>query len=77
MVHEVSYTNFLKMVDEGKGTKVEITANKIALLCKENDKDVIYVTGRIEDPQLVNRLMQSKVEFSQVIPKERLPYLGF
>ena len=69
-VHEVSYTNFLKMVDEGKGTKVEITANKIALLCKENDKDVIYVTGRIEDPQLVNRLMQSKVEFSQVIPKE-------
>jgi len=69
-VHEVSYTNFLQMVDAGKGSKVEITANKIALLCKENDKDVIYVTGRIEDPQLVERLMKSKVEFSQVIPKE-------
>ncbi len=69
-VHEVSYTNFLKMVDEGKGTKVEITSNRIALLCKENDKEEIYVTGRVEDPDLVNRLMKSKVEFSQVIPKE-------
>jgi len=69
-VHEVSYTNFLKMVDEGKATKVEITTNKIAILCKENDKDVIYTTGRVEDPELVNRLMKSKVEFSQVVPKE-------
>lgn len=69
-VHEVSYTNFLQMIDAGKGSKVEITNNKIALLCKEDGKDVIYVTGRIEDPQLVDRLMKSKVEFSQVIPKE-------
>jgi cell division protease FtsH len=69
-VREVSYTSFLKMVDEGKGTKVEITSNKIALLCKENNQDMIYVTGRVEDPDLVNRLMKSKVEFSQVVPKE-------
>lgn len=30
-VHEVSYTNFLNMVDEGKATKVEITKDRIAL----------------------------------------------
>lgn len=76
-VHEVSYTNFLKMVDEGKGSKVEITSNRIALLCKENDKEQIYVTGRVDDPDLVNRLMKSKVEFSQVIPKEESAFSRF
>ncbi|MCI1247326.1 MAG: ATP-dependent zinc metalloprotease FtsH [Megasphaera sp.] len=69
-VHEVSYTNFLKMVDNGQAEKVEINDNKIAISCKENDKDVIYVTGRVEDPELVNRLMKSNIEFSQVMPKE-------
>ena len=72
-VNEVSYTNFLQMVDAGKGSKVEITKDRIALLCKDNDKDVIYVTGRVEDPELVNRLMKAKVEFSQVVPKEESP----
>ena len=72
-VNEVSYTNFLQMVDAGKGSKVEITKDRIALLCKDNDKDVIYVTGRVEDPDLVNRLMKAKVEFSQVVPKEESP----
>ena len=76
-VSEVSYTNFLQMVDAGKGSKVEITKDRIALLCKENDKDVIYVTGRVEDPDLVNRLMKAKVEFSQVVPKEESPISKF
>ena len=76
-VKEVSYTSFLKMVDEGKGTRVEITSNKIALLCKEDNKEMIYVTGRVEDPDLVNRLMKSKVEFSQVVPKEESGFSKF
>jgi len=76
-VSEVSYTSFLKMVDEGKGTKVEITSNRIALLCKEDNKDMIYVTGRVEDPELVNRLMKAKVEFSQVVPKEESGFSKF
>ena len=76
-VSEVSYTSFLQMVDEGKGTKVEITSNRIALLCKEDNKDMIYVTGRVEDPELVNRLMKAKVEFSQVVPKEESGFSKF
>ncbi|MEG0797707.1 MAG: ATP-dependent zinc metalloprotease FtsH [Acidaminococcaceae bacterium] len=76
-VQEVSYGNFLQMVDDGKASKVEITATKIALLCKDDAKKTIYVTGRIEDPNLVNRLITSKVEFSQVIPKEQDPITGF
>ncbi len=69
-VQEISYGSFLQMVDDGKVAKVEITNNKIAVLAKDSDDKSIYVTGRVEDPQLVNRLMESKVEFSQVIPKE-------
>ena len=76
-VKEISYGNFLQMVDEGKVAKVEITTNKIAVLAKDSDNKVIYVTGRVEDPDLVNRLMKSKVEFSQVIPKENSPIVNF
>ena len=72
-VQEISYGSFLQMVDDGKVAKVEITNNKIAVLAKDSDDKSIYVTGRVEDPQLVNRLMESKVEFSQVIPKENTP----
>lgn len=76
-VHEVSYTNFLSMVDEGKATKVEITKDQIALLCNQEGKEQIYVTGRVDDPELVSRLVKAKVEFSQVIPKQESPIMSF
>ena len=69
-VNELSYGNFIQMVDDGKFSKVEITDKRIAALGKGADEQQIYVTGRVEDPQLVERLMKSKVEFSQVVPKE-------
>ena len=46
---EVSYNNFLQMVDEGKVSKVEITDKRLAAVDKNNEKE-IYVTGRVEDP---------------------------
>lgn len=76
-VNEISYGNFLQMVDEGRISKVEITDNKIASVCKDDSEGKIYVTGRVEDPQLVDRLIKSKVEFSQVIPKENSPIVNF
>jgi cell division protease FtsH len=76
-VQEVTYTNFLKMVDEGKASKVEINQNRIALLCNKDGKDEIYVTGRVDDPELVNRLMKANVEFSQVVPREESPISKF
>ena len=69
-VHELSYNNFLQMVDDGKLTKIEITDKRIAALSKDGGDKEIYVTGRVDDPQLAQRLMESKVEFSQVVPKE-------
>lgn len=73
---EVSYNNFLQMVDEGKVSKVEITDKRLAAVDKNNEKE-IYVTGRVEDQELANRLMKSKVEFTQVVPKEQSPLVTF
>ena len=73
---EVSYNNFLQMVDEGKVSKVEMTDKRLAAVDKNNEKE-IYVTGRVEDPELANRLMKSKVEFTQVVPKEQSPLVTF
>ena len=76
-VKEISYGNFLQKVDDGQVSKVEITSTKIAVVAKDDTDKTIYVTGRVEDPDLVNRLVKSKVEFSQVIPKESSPIANF
>lgn len=75
-VKDVSYNSFIKMVDEGKVSKVEITDKRLAAVDKDNEKE-IYVTGRVEDPELANRLMKSKVEFTQVVPREQNPIVTF
>lgn len=76
-VKELSYGSFLQMVDEGQVSKVEITDKRIAALGSDGDEQQIYVTGRVDDPQLVDRLIKSKVEFSQVVPKEQSPIVSF
>ncbi|MGM9562109.1 MAG: ATP-dependent zinc metalloprotease FtsH [Phascolarctobacterium sp.] len=76
-VHDVPYNTFMQMVDEGKLSKVEITDKRIAALGKDEQEKEIYVTGRVEDPQLAERLMKSKVEFSQVVPKEDSAIVSF
>lgn len=75
-MNNVSYNNFIQMVEEGKISKVEITDKQLAAVDKNNEKE-IYVTGRVEDPELANRLMKSKVEFTQVVPKEQNPIVAF
>ena len=75
-VKDVSYNSFIQMVDEGKVSKVEITDKRLAAVDKDNEKE-IYVTGRVEDPELANRLMKSKVEFTQVVPREQSPIMSF
>src|SRR5699024_5790746 len=36
-----------------------------------------YESGRVEDPDLVERLYNAKVDFTQVIPREASPLLNF
>jgi cell division protease FtsH len=76
-VKEIPYGTFLEMVNDGKLAKVEITDKKIAALATDTNDKQIYVTGRVEDPQLVDRLVKSKITFSQVIPRESSPLENF
>lgn len=77
-ITEVDYSTFLNHIEKGSIKTVEIQDNRIAFTEVDKEgKDIIYITGRVEHPDLVNRLYASKVEFSKVIPKEISPMLNF
>ena len=76
-ITQVDYGTFLSQVDEGKVNTVEIQENQIGYTVNESGKDTLYVTGRMDDPELVNRLYEAKVEFNKVIPKEVSPLVNF
>ena len=68
---EISYDQFLEMLDEGKVDKVVIQSNQIVITEKKEDGQKIakeYYTGRIQDDDLVQKLDNAGVEFEQEIP---------
>lgn len=75
---EVGYNTFISDVEAGKVTLVEIQDTQIGFATKADDgKETVFVTGNPNDPKLVERLLDAKVEFGQVIPKEMSPLLSF
>ncbi|RBP41621.1 ATP-dependent zinc metalloprotease FtsH [Garciella nitratireducens] len=74
---EVDYGTFLKQVEKGNVKKVEIDGNQITYLVKNKDEKQIYVTGVMDDPDLVNRLYEAGVSFERVVPKENSPFVNF
>jgi len=77
-VTQVDYGTFLKQLTNGAVTKVEIQETQIDFIAKnETGKDTAYVTGRMDDPGLVNRLYDAGVEFNHAIPKENSPLMNF
>ena len=76
---EITYDQFLKMVDEGKVAKVKIASDKIEITPKKKDgsKDSElmfpavapkYYTGVVKDDTLSERLYKAKVKYAQEIP---------
>ena len=77
---EISYDEFLAMVDEGKVKEVVIGHDKLVITPKKEEskypifnqltKDVTmtYYTGIVEDETLSQRLYAAKVKFSSEIP---------
>ncbi|SHI01532.1 ATP-dependent zinc metalloprotease FtsH [Desulfosporosinus lacus] len=77
-VTQVDYGNFLTQVEKGSVLEVEIQDNQIGFIAKnESGEEIVYATGAMNDPDLVNRLHNAGVKFSQVIPKENSPLLNF
>ena len=77
-ITQVDYGTFLSQIESGKVKTVEIQENQIAFTQVNGaGEDSIYVTGRVDDPELVNRLHSAHVEFSRVVPKENSPLVNF
>ena len=76
-ITQVDYGTFLSQVEKGKVSTVEIQENQIGFTVQEKGKDQLFVTGRMDDPELVNRLYEKKIEFSKVVPRENSPLVNF
>lgn len=77
-ITQVDYGTFLTQIESGKIKAVEIQDNQIAYTAiDESGEEIIYVTGKVDDPELVNRLITADIKFSQVIPRENSPLMNF
>ena len=79
------YGAFLEKVDSGMVKEVVIKGNQIYFTTAgQGDKTVVYQTGEINDPRLVDRLLaaespnpDNRIAFNQVVPRENSPILNF
>ncbi len=78
-ITQVDYGTFLDFIESGRVQTVEIQNNQIAFIAMdESNKESLYITGLMEDPDLVNRLHNAKIEeFSKIIPRENSPLINF
>ena len=72
-VKEVDYGTFMTMTEEQNIGKVEVMDNQIVFTDKTEEN--IYKTGRMDDPQMVDRLYNSGAEFASEIVEETSPLL--
>ena len=70
-IENVDYGTFMTMTEKGEIGKVQIQQNQIVFTNK--DETVIYRTGVIEDPGLVERLHASGATFTSEIVEETSP----
>lgn len=84
-IYKTDYGNFIEKVNSGQVREVMIE-NKQIYFTADNDKgeQTTYQTGEINDPQLVDRLLQAKspnqtgkIAFNQIVPRENSPILNF
>lgn len=79
------YGTFIEKVDSGMVKEVVIKGNQIYFTTAgQGDKTVVYQTGEINDPRLVDRLLaaespnpDNRIAFNQVVPRENSPILNF
>lgn len=76
-VKEVDYSTFLTMLNNKEISTVDITNTQIVFKPSDENNKNIYITGRVEDDELINRLVAAEVSFAQIIPKEADPFITF
>ena len=74
-VKDVDYGTFLSMIADKNIGEVEIDNSEIIFTDKSNE--TTYKTGKMDDPQLVQRLYDSGAKFEQEIRQTTSPILSF
>ena len=74
-VHEVDYGTFMTMTENNEIGQVEVQDNQI-IFTDKSEKPTIYKTGRMDDPNLAERLHASDAVFTQEIIEEMSPLLS-
>jgi cell division protease FtsH len=64
-IEQIDYGTFLQMLEDGQIDVVEIKDNDIFI--QEKGTETVFVTGTMDDPNLVQRLNDSDVKFSREI----------
>lgn len=77
-IQQVDYGTFLTMLGNKEITEVEVSDTQIAFLSGNAEaQGMVYITGRMDDPDLVNRLQTAGIKYSKIIPKENSPLTNF
>jgi len=84
-ITDTDYGTFVEKVDAGKVKSVKIDDSKIYYTAlDEAGEDKVFLTGAVEDSELVNRLLAAnspnengKIEFNQTIPQQNSPIISF
>ncbi|MEG0051307.1 MAG: ATP-dependent zinc metalloprotease FtsH [Terrisporobacter sp.] len=76
-IEEVDYGTFLTMVEDGKVKEVDVQNSRKITFNTKAEKEKVYITGQMNDPDLVNRLHKADVKFNQEIPKQDSPLVDF
>ena len=79
------YGNFIALVDSGRVKEVMIKSNQIFFTAQDGNGEIrTYQTGEINDPKLVDRLLEAKspnadgkIAFNEIVPQENSPILNF
>ncbi len=77
-IKEISYSTFLTMLENKEVKSVEVRDREISIRPNKKDDKNIYVVGRMEDIDLLERLEDAGVEeYNRRVPKELSPISSF
>ncbi len=74
-VTEVGYGSFISMLEQKKIEEVKLEDKKISYITKGDKKK--YVTGKLDDPELVSKLQESGAKYAQDIPSGNTMIINF
>ena len=76
-IREVSYSDFLDMLDAKIIEEAQIDDDAITFVATVDGARGIFTTGKIDDPNLVQTMRDAGVDFGKVIPQQNSPLLEF